>query len=764
MARAALFPPVAAAAGLAAVAAGADDAALRGLLPLPPAEWRMALAGAALAGAALVRWAPRRRRRAAAAIGLAAAVAAVGGLFAGAELPAAAVLAQAAWAAAFGAAFAATASADLRAAAVAVPALPGAVGVALAPWSAAGGELAAAWALVVAVALARAPRLPAAVPAGAPRRRAFAAGALWALAAGLGAAVAHGTAGAPATVVAAPCERLLAAADGEAVVYGRRRHERQWRGGGGVRVAVGPERPALALAATLARAVTRPGDRVLALGATAPLLGALAAGGDRVVDAVDERPHAAALHAALAGDGPVPMRQPPALGARPGALAVELRALPIGARQAIVVGALPTPRADHADLQRDLARTAAVALQPLALDLVDAATLQRLLAAAGEAFPWLGLVAVGDDAVLVGAVVPAPWRAGGDCAAWPADARWLAHAAHIGAASDLDAACRGFIDGAAAAAWRPAPGVAAVADLLRAAVREIAPAADAPAPADGAVFAAWRAQEAALAAAVARLRALPADADGRAAAAALAAQFLPIGVPRAELTAALGLAGADGVSLAAPTQAAAWATALDPCWRHEAPPVLAVLPPTPQPVGVLEDLAELPPLARLAELAAGDGLPARALRASFPSACARALVAALADGPLPAPAAQALRELADPFVLREAAATLAQPGRQRELLGLWRGGLPMPADLGALAHGSADDRRALAVALLGRREPSCAAALADLLLADEADVRGIAASALEHQFPGRVAYDPSAPLSVRRAAAQQVRSLHNRAP
>ncbi|MFN6196878.1 MAG: hypothetical protein ACK5BN_24000, partial [Planctomycetota bacterium] len=61
-------------------------------------------------------------------------------------------------------------------------------------------------------------------------------------------------------------------------------------------------------------------------------------------------------------------------------------------------------------------------------------------------------------------------------------------------------------------------------------------------------------------------------------------------------------------------------------------------------------------------------------------------------------------------------------------------------------------------------EPTCALALAELRLADEADVRGIAAIALEHQFPGRVAYDPSGPLSGRRAAAARVRSLHNSAP
>jgi hypothetical protein len=192
--------------------------------------------------------------------------------------------------------------------------------------------------------------------------------------------------------------------------------------------------------------------------------------------------------------------------------------------------------------------------------------------------------------------------------------------------------------------------------------------------------------------------------------------------------------------------------------------VLAWLPAAGDEVGALEDLAALPPPARLVEVAAGDDARAVGLRVRFPSACAAAFVAALVSGPLPPPALQALRQLADPFVLREAAAALAPAGRLRELLGAWRGGLPMPPELVALAHGSGDDRRALAVALTGRREPTCALALAELLLADEADVRGIAAVALEHQFPGRVAYDPSGPLSERRAAAARVRSLHNRAP
>ncbi len=557
--------------------------------------------------------------------------------------------------------------------------------------------------------------------------------------------------------------RLLAVAAADAAVFVRSRHERRWLVGDDVREAVGPERTAHALAATLVRSATRAGDRVLVLGGSGRQALACATGGDRVVDLVDDRPHAKAVRAAFAGDGPVAPAVSDLPAARTASFPAALRSLPAGARQAIVVGVLPTPGAPHlhADVQRELARVAGggVVVQPIAGDASDVGATLQLCAAAAAAFPWLAVVAVGADAVLVGAGSPWPWRASAPVRDWPVAARWLAHAAHIGDAADLDAACLGLIDAAGvrrAAASRPATAAGVLATA-------VAPSPPSPLRVDS-LFAAWTAQQSALHACEQRLFALADDADGRAEAGALAARFLPIGAPRALLQAALAASGRDGLALASPTAAARAAAAIDPCWRQSAPAVLAWLPEAAGAVGALEDLAALPPPARLAELAAGDDARAIALRARFPTAAAQALVAALAKAPLPPAAQQALRELADPFVLREAAAALAPAGRLRELLGLWRGGLPMPPELVALAHGSGDDRRALAVALTGRREPTCAPALAELLVADEADVRGIAASALAHQFPGRVAYDPSAPLSERRAAAARVRSLHNRTP
>lgn len=552
-------------------------------------------------------------------------------------------------------------------------------------------------------------------------------------------------------------ERLLAHAGGEAIVVARGDGSRWWRARDGARGVVGPERASAALAATAVFAATRRGDRVLALGDAIALAPALAALDERVVDAVDDRLVAVRLRAAMASDGCVPVAPP--VGARPSALAAAMRRLPTGARQAIVVGVLPTPAGPlvSAAAQRELARVAAdgVVAQPFVPSALSPSFLVAWLDRAAAAFPWTAVFVVGDDAVLLGAAQPLQWPSDAS-AAWPTELRWLAHRAHLGDGDDLAAASLGALDRAAlAAAASAVDGATALRQSCR------GPGA---VPARGSLLAAWRAQRDALAAAVDRVRKLPADPAGRAEAAAWAARFLPIGAPRAELQAALGLVGADGVALVEPARAARRGAAISPTLFHDAPAALAALPRPTVAIGPLEDIASLPPPARLAELAAGDEPLAVALRARFPSPCARAFVAALAAGPLATTAQQALRELADPFVLREAAAVLAPAGRLREALGLWRGGLPMPPALTALARGDGDDRRALAVALAGRREPSCAPALAELLVADERDVLVLAAAALELQFPGVVDFDPTAPLSVRRAAADRVRSLHNRAP
>ncbi len=348
--------------------------------------------------------------------------------------------------------------------------------------------------------------------------------------------------------------------------------------------------------------------------------------------------------------------------------------------------------------------------------------------------------------------------------AWGDDARWRAHEAHLGDGDDVHRALLGTLPAAAPADVDPrAPAAAgshraAVLDVVRA---WLVPAAGAPA--GDSVLARWTTAQAELRAACARIRAFADDADGRAAAAALAARFLHVGAPRPELQAALGLPLADGTTLAAGAAASRRAHAIDPTFFAASPAVCATLPMPTQRTGPLEDLASLPDRARLAELAGGDDPFAVALRARFPSRCARALVEALANGPLDAAASQALRELADAFVLREAAAVLGPRGRVRELLSAWRGDLPMPP-LEALARGDVDDRRTLAAALRSRRDASCLPVLATLLDDDALEVRTLAGNALAQLLPERVPYDPAGPRAAHHEAAQRVRALHNRTP
>ncbi|MFN9307052.1 MAG: hypothetical protein ACK6DT_13420, partial [Planctomycetota bacterium] len=89
-----------------------------------------------------------------------------------------------------------------------------------------------------------------------------------------------------------PGERVLAAAGPDTAMFVRSRHERQWRIGAAVREAVGPERAAHSVAATIVRAATRAGDRVLVLGGSGRQAQACAAGGGRGVDVVAHRPPA----------------------------------------------------------------------------------------------------------------------------------------------------------------------------------------------------------------------------------------------------------------------------------------------------------------------------------------------------------------------------------------------------------------------------------------------------------------------------------------
>lgn len=571
--------------------------------------------------------------------------------------------------------------------------------------------------------------------------------------------------------VAAPApagaDPVLATAGDVVVAYARASQElRLWHRGELVDAA-GPDRSEAPLAATLVTALARPGDRVLLLGlGTGRAAAALDRLGWHALDCVDGRPEAAGLRARTLADGPVPGPAANVPGrVRHAGIADALAALGAGSRQAVLLVEPPGPAGAVDVCQYELRRVvgSGPVLQVLALDRTPAARLHARFAAAAAANRWNGLFVVGDAAVLVGLdAVPAALPTV-PFAAWPDEARWLAHEAHLGGDADLGAALLGVLD-PAAAALQPEPGVGRPAAL--AVVRAWVRPAPAPAPSvpRASVLAHWSALQAELRAADALVRDQADDAAGRLVAQAAAARFLPVGAPVASLQATLGLPGADGVPLVPPQLASRRAQAIDPTLFLELPPVLATLPRPTAAASALEDLAALPAGARLAERCSGDTPDAVALRARFRSRCARALVAQLAKEPLAAPAAAALRELADAFVLQEAARALQPRAAVRELLGFWRVDLPMPAALAALVRGSADDRQALAAALRGRRDPGAMAALADLLVAAEPVVRGLAAEALWAAVGDRVPYDPQWPHSARDEAAQRLRALHNRAP
>ncbi len=560
---------------------------------------------------------------------------------------------------------------------------------------------------------------------------------------------------------------VLAHDPAHAVVYARAAHELRLVADGRIVDAHGPERSEGALAAALVQALARRGDRVLVAGlgsgVVARLLHALDA---HVVDAVDWRRVPANLRDRLLADGPVAGSSPPPPlpRVRSGDLAASLAALAPGSRQVVVLGEplAATSAALLPAMQRELRVVVGegLVLQVLALDRCPPPALRALFAAAAEAHAWNGLFVVGDGAVLASACAAPDWERAPPVPTWSDDARWLAHRAHLGSVADFQRALLGTLVSsapeAADAGDEAGTGRAGALDVVR---RWLVPAVPV-ASAEPSLLQRWQAVQAELRAATQALARLPDDAAGRHDAQALAARFLHLGAPRAELQAALGLAAADGTTLRSPASAARAAHALDPTVFAAGIAVLGSLPVPKQSRGPLEDLARLPADERLAVVAAGDDPFAIALRVRHASACARALVAALARQPLPPAAAQALRELSDVFVLREAAAVLAPGGRLRELLGLWRGDLPMPDALHDLVRQGADERRLLAAALRGRRDPAAYGALADLLLAPEVEVRALAAEALPPQIP----YDPNWPQSDREAAAERLRALHNRAP
>ncbi|HLQ37899.1 MAG TPA: hypothetical protein VK348_08865, partial [Planctomycetota bacterium] len=256
----------------------------------------------------------------------------------------------------------------------------------------------------------------------------------------------------------------------------------------------------------------------------------------------------------------------------------------------------------------------------------------------------------------------------------------------------------------------------------------------------------------------------PADAAAVARAAAAAAALGHFGCPAAELQAALALTDRIGEQQKQRTTAVACALAIDPLLAAAPPRVLAELFDGVPAAGPLEGIAVLAADKLLVNDCTGQTPAAVAWRARFPSRCAAALLRAAATRGLTADETTALRELADPFVLREAGRELPPGGTLRDLIALWRRDLPMPAVLLPLQRGGPADRIALLEALAGRLDRRSITVLADLLQDDELPVRTAAAAALFRCVGDRVAYDPEWPETERRAAAERLRALHNRRP
>lgn len=659
---------------------------------------------------------------------------------------------------------------------------------------AAAGPVAAALAAVGALGMYRVLAAPAGLP-GERRRPGLA------LALGVLALAAAARLHWPCPVALSPASHHpLGAAGAVAAAYQRGEQELQlWRGTQRI-VGEGPQRPQAELLATCIGAWAPRGARVLVFGLgtgrLVPLLPVAAP--DRLVDAIDWDAGAAALRARLAADGPVPGLPP-----RVEWLAMHCAA---GPRQALAglrsasrdVLVLGEPLHDGADWQLEVdtqqrlraAVGAGLVLQPLALDRIRPARLEALLAAAAAAHPWNAVFAVGDTAVLCSAGAPLDRSALQDEAAeafasWSDAARWLAHRAHLGGPADLWRACLGAVRVAKAAAGPTVEGAAATAAAGAVAPSDdpeacrsgnlgmladwLAPlersALDVPGRRGRSLFAHWQGWQTELQLATRRLRGL-AGPMAATAAQAEAVRFLPLGAPLAGLQAALGLPDPSGLHLVDPAIASRRAHAIDPTFFDRLAPVFAGLPVPVAAAGALEDLAVLPEPAELARWCSGDDDRAVALRARFRSACAAALVAALARTPLAAAAAAALRELVDPFVIERIAAACAARGAPCEVLGYWRHDLALPAAIAALWHAGVEAQCRLVAAAVGRRDPGSVALVAQGMLADDPAVRQATAVAFGFcpEAEAAVGYDPTAPIGLRMAAADRWRSLHNRRP
>jgi hypothetical protein len=603
-------------------------------------------------------------------------------------------------------------------------------------------------------------------------------------------------------------ERALLALPPSTASYRERDQALVLRRGGAVVDLAGPDQRHADLLAGLLRCALPHGGRVLLCGQGTGRLGrALADAPGFSLRAVDAAPLPPALARALAQDGPVtagsgdePAPAVPRvwIGGRRAFLWAQHR----GAADAVAV-AEPllgdAPVRASVDEQQALRHAAGdgLVLQPFLLAATPPPLLAALLAAAAAAHPWCGVLLADGIGVVVGSGAPlSAERLAAGYALLPAAERWRLHAVHIGAADDFATLLLGVVPPAAAGPRDDellllppaAADAAAAAAVLRAALGG-APSVPlllhgAPGPeltaamqraeelarvlSDGVLPGAelerarWRLAEAQL------LACDPQQPQCTAEAAALAAQFLPRGCPRALLQAALALPDANGQRQREPAAAAALALAIDPACAATAPPVLAPVfaaaGTLPSPRSPLLDLRRLPAPELLAQRCVGGDPSAVALRARFPSECAAALVAAWGRAPLPAPALLALRELADPFVLNAAATALAARRARVEVLLAFAVDLPTPLGVAELAHGTPAERAQLCEALAWHRDARAIELLAAGLDDPDVAVRRSAGAAVAHVAGGRVPYDPEWQQSARLDAAARLRALHNPPP
>ena len=559
-------------------------------------------------------------------------------------------------------------------------------------------------------------------------------------------------------------------------LYGRSNQELQLRLGGEIVAAAGPDRGEEALVQAIVHAVARDGDRVLLLGGGTGRIAASLRGAARCdVEVATAWTELAALQSTVLVDGavPAPATDSAADSAAESATAIApwpkaLAELPRGSRQVLVLGELPTAATAHRatrSFQRQLRRVVGngVICQPIALDRVSVPLLETWFAVVGESHAWNGLYAVGNAAVLVSAMAKPCWRS--DFVNWARGERWALHAAHLGGPADLELALLGPVKQASQLQPLARAGRGSAKDVARCLLRWLALPDTVTSSSPTSCLQRWQSQHDDMQRARGRLLTLPNDAAGRAEAQAIAAQFLPIGAPRPWLQAALGLAGSDGVALQDASVASRSAYAMDPTFFWSPAAVYATLPLPNQKRGDLEDLFRLDDGERLARMCSGSGPQAVALRARFASRCASSLVLELQRAPLAGDAASALRELADPFVLREAAAVLVPAGRWHELLAFWRADLPLPNALQGIACGdNLADQLLLAGALRGRRDVSCHPVIATFLAADSLELRQLAQEALRLSVGDQVPFDAHWPRSRRLDAASRLMDLHNRKP